>query len=99
MTRPSSDAWRGCAGNDLKELYAPATSREAYNRFMLTQNLFLARLYGTRLATVASIRSAAALTCHCTIHKAQHANVLSGLHIQLFAFQQRDSPDATLWAM
>ena len=44
------------AGNDLRQLYAPATSQEGYQRFMLAQNIFLARLYATRLATVASIR-------------------------------------------
>ncbi len=40
------------AGNDLSELYAPATSGERYAAFWHTQNAFLVDLYRSRLATV-----------------------------------------------
>ena len=43
------------AGNDLMSLYAPATSREKFREFWLTQTQFLARLYRTRLITIACI--------------------------------------------
>ena len=46
------------AGNDLRELYAPESSAERYQDFWVTQNTFLAKLYRTRLATVAAIRGA-----------------------------------------
>eukprot|EP00803_Ostreobium_quekettii_P000378 evm.model.scf_540EXC.7 EVM.evm.TU.scf_540EXC.7 scf_540EXC:50731-52938(-) len=46
------------AGNDIRELYAPKTSLERYKRFWVTQNVFLARLYRSRLMTVAAIRGA-----------------------------------------
>jgi len=46
------------AGNDINELYAPKTSRERYVDFWVTQTTFLARLYRSRLATVAAIRGA-----------------------------------------
>ena len=47
---------RCVAGNDLRSLYRPNTTQEAYHKFMTTQNLFLARLYNTRLATGQSCR-------------------------------------------
>ncbi|KFM23958.1 Enoyl-CoA delta isomerase 1, mitochondrial [Auxenochlorella protothecoides] len=46
------------AGNDIRELYAPLTSAQRYREFWVTSNKFLARLYSTRLATVAAIRGA-----------------------------------------
>lgn len=46
------------AGNDLNELYAPKTSAERYKDFWITQNTFFARLYRSRLVTVAAIRGA-----------------------------------------
>ncbi len=46
------------AGNDLKELYAPESSAERYQDFWVTQNTFFARLYRSRLITVAAIRGA-----------------------------------------
>ncbi len=46
------------AGNDLRELYAPNTTKERYAKFWITQNRFLVRLHRSRLATVAAIRGA-----------------------------------------
>lgn len=46
------------AGNDIMELYAPKTSLERYKDFWVTQNSFFARLYRTRLVTVAAVRGA-----------------------------------------
>ena len=46
------------AGNDITELYAPKTSLERYRDFWVTQNTFLAKLYRSRLVTVAAIRGA-----------------------------------------
>jgi len=46
------------AGNDIGELYAPATSQAAYTAFWVLQNAFLARLLVSPLATVAAIRGA-----------------------------------------
>lgn len=46
------------AGNDINELYAPKSSIERYREFWITQNQFFARLYRSRLATVAAIRGA-----------------------------------------
>lgn len=46
------------AGNDLKELYAPGTSFEAYSHFWTLQNEFLAKLYASSLVTVSAIRGA-----------------------------------------
>jgi len=46
------------AGNDVKELYAPMTSRERYQRFWVLQNTFLARLFASPLVTVAAWRGA-----------------------------------------
>lgn len=46
------------AGNDINELYAPKSSAERYREFWVTQNQFFARLYRSRLATVAAIRGA-----------------------------------------
>lgn len=46
------------AGNDIMALYAPKTSKEAYRRFWVTQNQFLARLYRSPLITVSAIRGA-----------------------------------------
>lgn len=47
------------AGNDVaKELYAPNTSAERYQRFWEVSNTFLARLYASPLLTVAAIRGA-----------------------------------------
>mmetsp|Transcript_31403 Transcript_31403/g.43574 ORF Transcript_31403/g.43574 Transcript_31403/m.43574 type:complete len:264 (-) Transcript_31403:130-921(-) len=46
------------SGNDIKELYMPATSSERFTRFWLAQTSFLARLYNTPLFTVAAIRGA-----------------------------------------
>lgn len=43
------------AGNDLKELYAPATSHQRYKEFWKTSNVFLARLYASHLVTVAAV--------------------------------------------
>jgi 3,2-trans-enoyl-CoA isomerase len=44
------------AGNDLMELYAPKTTKERYREFWLTQTQFLARLYRSRLVTIACVR-------------------------------------------
>ena len=46
------------AGNDIQGLYAPKTTKEAYRRFWVTQNQFLARLYRSPLVTIAAIRGA-----------------------------------------
>lgn len=46
------------AGNDINELYAPKTSAERYKAFWVKQNRFLARLYTSRLVTVAAMRGA-----------------------------------------
>lgn len=46
------------AGNDLLELYAPKTTKERYSEFWILQNRLLAKLYRSRLATVAAIRGA-----------------------------------------
>ena len=46
------------AGNDIMALYAPKTSKEAYKKFWVTQNQFLARLYRSPLVTIAAIRGA-----------------------------------------
>lgn len=46
------------AGNDLGELYAPATSRERYRRFWKMSNEFLCNLYMSPLLTVAAVRGA-----------------------------------------
>lgn len=46
------------AGNDIMELYAPKTSLERYKDFWVTQNSFFARLYRSRLVTVAAVRGA-----------------------------------------
>lgn len=46
------------AGNDVKELYAPMTSRERYQRFWVLQNTFLSRLFASPLVTVAAWRGA-----------------------------------------
>lgn len=47
-----------CAGNDLLELYAPATTAARYRDFWVTSNTFLARLHQSRLATIATIQGA-----------------------------------------
>ncbi len=44
------------AGNDLRQLYAPLTSKQAYRKFWLTQTQFLTRLYRSPLVTIAAIR-------------------------------------------
>lgn len=46
------------SGNDIMELYAPATSEERYDRFWRVSNTFFMELYGSPLATVAAIRGA-----------------------------------------
>ncbi|KAJ3008944.1 UNVERIFIED_CONTAM: hypothetical protein HDU68_002889 [Siphonaria sp. JEL0065] len=46
------------AGNDLTELYAPLTSLEKYSSFWTTQNVFLSKLYISRLVTISCIRGA-----------------------------------------
>ena len=46
------------AGNDILGLYAPKTTKEAYRKFWVMQNQFLARLYRSPLITVAAIRGA-----------------------------------------
>jgi len=46
------------AGNDLKELYAPNTNQDRYTQFNQIQNLFLPRLYSSRLVTIAAIKGA-----------------------------------------
>jgi 3,2-trans-enoyl-CoA isomerase len=46
------------AGNDINELFAPKSSAERYKEFWVTQNRFFARLYRSRLVTVAAIRGA-----------------------------------------
>lgn len=46
------------AGNDINELYAPKTSLERYREFWVTQNTFFAKLYRSRLVTVAAVRGA-----------------------------------------
>ena len=44
------------SGHDIKELYAPMTSRERYNRFWDTVNTCLASLYKSPLLTIAAVR-------------------------------------------
>lgn len=44
------------AGNDLMELYAPATTKEKYTHFWKLSNKFLADLYVTRLVTIACVK-------------------------------------------
>ncbi|KAK3249403.1 hypothetical protein CYMTET_41166 [Cymbomonas tetramitiformis] len=46
------------AGNDIKELYMPATSKEQFLRFWTAQTMFLVNLYKSPLFTIASIRGA-----------------------------------------
>ena len=46
------------AGNDLSELYVPATTQERHRAFWITQNSFLARLYASPLLSVAAVRGA-----------------------------------------
>ena len=46
------------AGNDLFELYAPKSSEAQYRDFWVAQTSFFARLYQSRLATLALIRGA-----------------------------------------
>ncbi|KAK9803498.1 hypothetical protein WJX73_009399 [Symbiochloris irregularis] len=46
------------AGNDIKELYAPKTSRQRYAKFWTLSNHALARLYSSRLVTVAAVKGA-----------------------------------------
>ena len=46
------------AGNDIMALYAPKTSKDAYKKFWVTQNQFLARLYRSPLVTISAIRGA-----------------------------------------
>ncbi|TPX61389.1 hypothetical protein SpCBS45565_g07270 [Spizellomyces sp. 'palustris'] len=46
------------AGNDLKELYAPASSQERYHKFWSVSNTFLARLSNSPLVTIAAIKGA-----------------------------------------
>lgn len=46
------------AGNDIMALYAPKTSKDAYRKFWVTQNQFLARLYRSPLVTISAIRGA-----------------------------------------
>ena len=48
------------AGNDLSELYAPATSRDRYKRFWVMSNKFLCSLYLSPLLTVSAIKGACA---------------------------------------
>jgi 3,2-trans-enoyl-CoA isomerase len=47
------------AGNDISRLYAPATTYEGFREFWVVQTTFLARLYRSRLLTIAAI------TGHC----------------------------------
>lgn len=46
------------AGNDLKELHAPSTSRSRHRAFWIAQTTFLARLCRSPLVTIAAIRGA-----------------------------------------
>lgn len=46
------------AGNDIRELHAPSTDRARYGAFWEAQNMFLSRLYASRLVTLAAIRGA-----------------------------------------
>ncbi len=46
------------AGNDINELFAPKSSAERYRDFWVTQSTFFAKLYRSRLVTVAAIRGA-----------------------------------------
>lgn len=46
------------AGNDIKELHAPSTTRERHARFWGHQTRFLARLLRSPLLTVAAVRGA-----------------------------------------
>lgn len=43
------------AGNDLMSLYAPASSKQKFRDFWLTQTEFLSRLYSSHLLTIACI--------------------------------------------
>ena len=46
------------AGNDIKELHAPSTSKSRYAKFWSTQTTFLCRLLRSPLATACAIRGA-----------------------------------------
>lgn len=46
------------AGNDLRELHAPSTSRPRFTKFWLTSTRAITRLYATPLITVCAIRGA-----------------------------------------
>jgi 3,2-trans-enoyl-CoA isomerase len=66
------------AGNDVKELYAPATSAARYKAFWVAQNTFLARLYASPLLTVAAVRGACPAG-GCALALACDARVLADL--------------------
>lgn len=72
------------AGNDLLELYAPHTSEARYTEFWHTSNRFLAKLYRSRLATVASIRGASpaggCIIAMCCDHRIMTSNGTIGLN-------------------
>src|SRR5213079_2164980 len=46
------------AGNDLQELYAPSTSLQRYKKFWAISNMFLAKLYTSKLLTIAGVKGA-----------------------------------------
>jgi len=46
------------AGNDVKELFAPMTSKEKYGQFWISSNHFLVRLLRSRLVTMTLIKGA-----------------------------------------
>lgn len=72
------------AGNDLKELYAPLTTFENYQKFWLTSNRFLVKLHRSRLATVAAIRGASpaggCIISMCCDHRLMTTNGSIGLN-------------------
>lgn len=46
------------AGNDLKEVFVPATTEERFHHFWNTSTTFLSRLYVSPLTTIAALRGA-----------------------------------------
>lgn len=46
------------AGNDIKEIYAPLTSKDQHFNFWVSSNTFLAQVYRSKLITISAIRGA-----------------------------------------
>lgn len=72
------------AGNDLLELYAPKTSQQRCAEFWVVSNRFLAKLYRSRLATIAAIRGASpaggCIIAMCCDHRVMSTNGTIGLN-------------------